>query len=173
MVGQNALTAEQIAQIPHRVGNGETRTAIAKEYGVTQPAITHHARKDEAKEIIEREARRLIAALPDITQQTLSELKTSAHLDAVLANNATNTTSLESNADILAYQKLIHKKQDRIQAMAGLMPSNAQSVVITNIYNDNRSAVLTPAVAEALGSALGASMPDDGEVIDVEPVEGG
>jgi hypothetical protein len=73
----------------------------------------------------------------------------------------------------LRYADLAAKRERDIMMGMGILPSHSQSIVIQQIYNDNRQTLLDPAILAALGGHLSApsgapSLMLDANVIDIE-----
>lgn len=161
--------------------NGATYDEIGGQVGLTKGTVCKVLNTTEAKAIIERETARLMDALPDITANTIQQLQTAktihAHfsgqdvqlpkafcryLPPAKGQNTTESdeapqdyTAVPDPALALKYAEMAAKRERDIMMGMGILPSHAQSVVIQQIYNDNRQMAISPDVLRALGGFLG------------------
>lgn len=118
---------------------GKNQTDIAKEFGLSQQAVSKALRSDESvKYLIDTSTRMLATMLPKVT----------ANYDRLLSS-ADDNIVLKANQDILKN--------------TGITPSHTQSITINNIMQTT-NIMADPEVMRALQQALAPA----GDVIDIE-----
>ena len=173
-----------MAMIATLRANGGTVRDIAAEVGRSKSAVGRAINAPEARAIIERESARLLAALPDITASSIQQVNTARRIHDALAGAIGDDGQLvtlplplapvdkEGNtnpANAIAYAAMAAKRETDILKALGILASPVQSVVIQQIYNDNRQAILSPEILAALSGTIA----DDECVEDAEIVGGG
>ena len=175
--------------------------AIAKEIAVKKPIPeimndwnisrgTIRNIKQQKKELIETESARLLEILPDIIDQTKRNIQISNSVTKVIAGEGdekdqavfdnlkseipTKFGSYEDIGSALKYVEIGRAEKTEIMKAVGILPSNTQSIMIQNIYNDNRQQVLSTSVesivTKLFGGATGHSTTDN-EPVDTESTE--
>lgn len=91
--------------------------------------------KRERREQIERETAKYIEHLPKAVAQQVKLLD--------------QFDTIDSKDDPTRFKASVQAGQDMMKAV-GILPTNANSIAIQNIYNDNRSVILSDAVSSAL-----------------------
>jgi hypothetical protein len=157
-------------KVVEEVLKGRKKGEIAKEFGLKQ--VSTILKKDKSREIIERETRKLLDIVPDITSQLKRDIGLSGKISKFLSNPEEGNSGLEAftdNSEMLEFQKLAYKKQQDIMKAAGIFPSNSTNIFVQQIYNDNRNLVMSPEVFKVLGSLFNDKDDcEDGEIIDAE-----
>ena len=168
--GCRTLTDSQQEEACKMLSVNTPQVEVAKHFGTTQPTISRMASRVDRKKLIEEEAQKMIAELPDVMGEMKRDFKTSGQLSKYLAGETTeNSSKLESISDILSFRRDVYKKQHNILQMVGLYPSQSPSIVVNQMFNDNRTQVLSPGVADVIGKHLVADA--EGEVVSSEVVE--
>ena len=113
---------------------GISQTQIANQLGVSQSLISKFSTRKDVRPFIEREQLRLIEVIPDAVynvKKLVEEMK-----------------DIPTNE--VARQKLAYKATSDVLKSVGIYPNPVQANSITNIYNDNRKAVISPIVNAVL-----------------------
>jgi hypothetical protein len=125
----------------------EAKMAIARVVGVSQSSISRLANREEVKALIDAESLKMLEALPDAVANVTD-----------LVREMKNIPEKETKRRELSYRA----SHDVLKA-AGLMPTPVQSLVIQNIYNDNRTQIhpLKEALLKQHGDTLDAEFDED------------
>lgn len=139
--------------------NGSDQLQIGKQLGVTQQTVSNYLSTTDAKKIIETETAKLMSKLDVITDNTITQINTSKQIHNAIAGRDDLPTVFTDNGKTdlnaaIKYCESVAKREDKILQGMGILPSNNQSVVIQNIYNDNRQLQLDPAILAAIGQHL-------------------
>lgn len=147
--------------------NGDTFEEIGKEVGLSKAQAYQVLSKKEAKEIIERESNRLMEALPDITANSITQIKTAQSIHNAIRDNSplpgtfTKTIPTKDGSEIvpdvalaIKYSEMAAKREKDILQAMGILATPNQSTIVQNIYNDNRQIGLDQSVIKALGGFL-------------------
>ncbi len=113
-------------EVIHQLAVGKTQADIAKQVGVTQPAISQFASKDENLKLIEEGREKFVKIVPKAVQNIedlVEEMPTLAK-------------------DDIGNRKLSYDAGKDVLKATNILPSNQYA---QNIYNDNRQqALITP-----------------------------
>ena len=154
---------------------GKSQREIANIMGVSQPSVCRLLDTATAKQTIERATVKYLDALDDITEGNVLAIKTAHKLHQALSDDKAplpkrfEKDNAPDMSSILKYIEVTGKTSSDILKGFGVLPSHIQNILVQQIYNDNRGAVLSPEVLQALGGQLfGVDHDDDGEVIECE-----
>lgn len=147
------------------LATGASQADVARELGVNRSTVCRWTQKEEVRARIEAEAQRLLEALPDVVEQTKRDLATANHLSRFIAGEegATNQTRLTNPDHQLRFLEGAYRKQADLLRAAGVFASPAPSIVVQQVFNDNRTQVLSPTVVQVLGQHLSAVFADEQE----------
>ena len=151
---------------------GKSNREIANTIGRSPASISRLINRADSKDIIEREASRILEKLPQIIEMIFRDLDTSNHLSKVLAGEIQVSEEKILEKDITALLKFrdqTNKTISEILKAMGIYASHAPGMVVQQIYQDNRTQSLSPDILRSIGGFLG--NPADvleGEVIETE-----
>ena len=154
----------------------ESQGDLAKEYGVSQSAISKMLSKKQQRDIVKCEMSKIVAALPDILGAQLDEIKVSHKLLAkylhpeLMNANDTSIDGIDNLEDVLALRKLIQSDERELLKSMGILPTQTTNQYIQQIYNDNRNTAISKDVLRFMGLNYkdGKDIDEDVEIIDVE-----
>ncbi len=132
------LTVAEQAEMVGKVGSGITKRQTAKDMGISRSTVQRYTKKPEIKKLVEQVGSQLM----------IEHLATSAELIGDTLNKSNDMGILDGkkvDKDLLDLRKLALKTGDRLQQAAGIMPSNATSL-IQNILIQGDANILTPTV---------------------------
>jgi len=147
----------QIA-VANEIAQGTPQNAIAAQLGISQPSVSRINNKHKDL-ILTLQARYIDEGLPLIVARSLKEI-TKAH---------TLTEDQLFDKDNQQALARIDKKEEALLKATGIVPSNAPSIHVQQIFNDNRKTILNPNVANLLHGQLNDII--DGEIIEDEDNE--
>lgn len=148
-VRKSKLEAPHIKKrVVRELAAGESQQAIAERNGVTQPTLCKFANKAEIKTMVEAEQRRLAECVPDAVQNFIEIVREMPEIPKEEVRR--RELSLDASKDVLK--------------SFGLLPSPVQSQI--NIYQDNRTQILSPQIAELLSRLF-----QPGEAVDAPAQE--
>ena len=154
---------------------GKSNREIANTIGRSPASISRLINRADSKDIIEREASKILEKLPQIIEMIHRDLDTANHLSKILAGEiqvSEEETFLENDVNaLLKFRDQTNKTISEILKATGIYGSHTPGLVVREIYNDNRTAVLSLDVLQALGGALDyspAEQVQEGEIIDIE-----
>jgi len=152
-------------EVIQRLARGETGKKIAHDMGKSQMAISRAKYKN--KDLIQKEAERLISCLPDIMEQTIRDIQVSNEVSKKLAGeDITVNSKFNDKAFLSSFMALSYKKQSDIMRALGILTSNAPSIAINTLIHADKVEI-SPTVIKALGSY----MQDTLKAVDVEITE--
>jgi transcriptional regulator with XRE-family HTH domain len=142
---------------------------VAKATGVSQSTVSRLKRSK--KEEIEAQAARLIDVLPDIIGDIKRDIKTSTTLSKLFAGE----TEIEDMPLLLGaepavltkFMDLNYKMKSDVLKALGVLPSNAQSVFIQNLYQGDGSSIISDKVMNIIGAKMIQDQEEE-DVIDIE-----
>lgn len=180
------LRVKQDVIIP-RLAAGHTQVAIAKDLGISQPAVSKLA-KQVKQQIKDAQLRLINAGIDQAITNQLDKLQASKD---VINNKAVTKEIDGEEVEVIpevipgvensVTLQLGDKVEARLMTMVGILPSHAPSVVLNQLFLGSQSTmVLDAGVQEALAGFAGhlASSNDDdtsdSEIIDItdETLEG-
>ena len=126
-------------QIVLSLASGKSMLQTAKD--LDHSPITIAKVRDERRKQIEIETTRYLESLPKAVNV---KTKIIEQLDA---------GEIDSKDDPTRF-KIAHQAADDVLKGVGILPTNANSIAIQNIYNDNRSIVLSSTVAGLLSKLI-------------------
>lgn len=139
------------------------QTQIAEKFGVTQSGISKFASKDEIKKLIEAAELEYYSYIPDAI-----ELSKQAITDAKGIDKATVMSSTKPEI-LLKIKEIGLKEGAKMLTGVGIQASHTQARIVQNIYNDNRTQVLSPVMRQFLGG-IGDSLKISSDEDNSEPV---
>lgn len=151
------------------LAKGTSQKAIANKIGLNQSAVSRHLKNN--KEKVEFETQRLVDSLPDIIDQTIQDLKTSAEVSKTLAgeNKISDLPEILQDSKILTkFMELAYKNKVDILKALQVFPS-AQNTFTQNIFNKGANAIISPNILSILGEHIKHNIEDNIE--DAEIVE--
>ena len=129
-------------EVVKRLAVGETQTSIAEQFGVDQSQVSRFVAKDEIRELIEEEQKKLIDVVPDAVENVktlVQEMK-------------------DIPKDDIKRLQLAYKASKDVLKAVGLFPTPQYAHSLTNIYNDNRrlnvEPVISPNVLKLIGDGI-------------------
>ncbi len=153
-MSSKGLTIEEQADMIGKIGAGTTKKQTAKDMGISRTTVQRYTKKPEIKKLIE-----------DVGSQLMVEgLETSKNLFIDTMETSVDQgllTDGKVDKDKLALRNSATKIGYGIQQAAGVMPSNATSL-IQNILIAGDANILTPTVQGILDKHL------EDLIIDVE-----
>ncbi|OGP87920.1 MAG: hypothetical protein A2157_02675 [Deltaproteobacteria bacterium RBG_16_47_11] len=111
------------------LGAGESHESIAKDMGLNQSQVSRFANKEEIKDLIEQEQKRLLEVVGDAVENIKG-----------LVREIPTIPKKDIKRRELSYKASL----DTLKAV-GIMPTPVQSQVITNIY-EQKNLTLSPVV---------------------------
>ena len=141
-MSSKGLTVAEQAEMVGKVGSGITKRQTAKDMGISRSTVQRYTKKPEIKKLVEQVGSQLM----------IEHLATSAELIGDTLNKSNDMGILDGkkvDKDLLDLRKLALKTGDRLQQAAGIMPSNATSL-IQNILIQGDANILTPVVQSVL-----------------------
>ncbi len=121
-------------EVAHLTAIGKTQTDIAKQVGVSQQAISIHAKKEENKKLLEEAQENLIEVVPDAVQNVKSLVEEMPTLAK----------------DDIDNRKLSYKaSQDTLKA-TGLFPTQSNNFIKNQVNIQDNSTTISPAYMEYL-----------------------
>jgi hypothetical protein len=121
-----------------RLAIGEKQIEIAKDVGLHYSQISRFSNREDIKPFIEQEQMKLLEVVPDAVENVKGLVKEMKKIP---------------KKDIKRFELSYKASLDVLKA-AGLMPTPVQSQVITNIYNQQNNAFITPVVKAILDRYL-------------------
>ncbi len=124
--------------IINRLSTGESSNRIAKDYDVSGQRIRQI--KKENRELIEQKAQELLKNLPDIVETAKHDINISKRISKNIANSKDHELidKLKEIKDILQFKTITNKLSADILRSLGIFPAQSPSLLIQNIYQDNR-----------------------------------
>ena len=154
---------------------GKSNREIANTIGRSPASISRLINRADSKDIIEREASRILEKLPQIIEMIFRDLDTSNHLSKVLAGEIQESeekTILEKDITaLLKFRDQTNKTISDILKAMGIYASHSPGLVVQQIYQDNRTQSLSPDILRLIGGFLGS--PADVLEDEVIKIEGG
>ncbi len=139
------------AEIIDRLATNESSNQIANDYNVSGQRIRQI--KKENLELIEQKTQELLSNLPDIVETAKHDINISKRISKNIANSKDHELidKLKEVKDILQFKQLTNKLSADILRALGIFPAQSQSLVIQNLYQDQRQqTVITPEFQEFL-----------------------
>ncbi len=158
--------------IINRLSTGESSNQIANDYDVSGQRIRQI--KKENLELIEQKTQELLSNLPDIVETAKHDINISKRISKNIANSKDHELidKLKEVKDILQFKQLTNKLSADILRALGIFPAQSPSLVIQNIYQDQRQqTVIPPDYQEFLDFKAANSQPIDMPVDMPEDVE--
>jgi hypothetical protein len=143
----------QVANIAGLLASGQSQTQVAEILGVNRITINRAANKPDIKALIHKTHQQLINNHLTTCSNNISHVIQSYPIYEAARDKDFATLSLKYSAEVLR--------------SVGILPTQAQSILIQNIYNQTNIS-LAPAVTGILGK-LGITL--DNEVQDAELVD--
>ena len=132
---------------------GIPQVEVSSQMGLSPATISRFAKKH--REDIEREGIKLLGSLPDIIEHTKRDIKAANEISKYLVGGRLkNPTRFKSTSSMLQFQEQTYKKSADILRATGILPSQNQSVLVQNIFQDNRTQVISPNVLQVLGESM-------------------
>lgn len=125
------MTTEQLAHVTARTIEGATTREIGAEIGMSHVSVMRAQHQQGLRQIIDEVRTGFVAANARRAAGNLTQIIHSA-------NSKDKELRLKYSAEVA-------------RAM-GVLPSQAASVVITNIYNDNRTQEIPPEILRLMGA---------------------
>ncbi len=126
------------AEIIDRLATNESSNRIANDYDVSGQRIRQI--KKENRELIEQKAQELLSNLPDIVETAKHDINISKRISKNIANSKDHELidKLKEIKDILQFKTITNKLSADILRSLGIFPAQSPSLLIQNIYQDNR-----------------------------------
>ena len=159
---QPTATEQRAIQL---LATGANQAEVAREIGVNRSTVCRWTQKEEVRAKIEAEAQRFLESLPDTVEQIKRDLSTANQLSKFIAGEegAENRTRLTNPDHQLRFLENAYRKQGDLLRAAGILSSPAPSIVVQQVFNDNRTQVLSPTVIQVLGDHLKGLFDEPGE----------
>ncbi len=127
-----------------QLSTGESSNQIANDYNVSGQRI-RQIRKENL-ELIEQKAQELLKYLPDIVETAKHDINISKRISKNIANCKDHELidKLKEVKDILQFKQLTNKLSADILRALGIFPAQSPSLVIQNIYQDQRQQNIIP-----------------------------
>jgi len=136
---------------------GESQREISKKIGVTQAAISKFANKEGIKPLVEKEIEKLYEILPDIVEQLKRDIATADRISKAIAGDLPEEETRELTdrfgciSGALRFKESIYKQKSDVLKALGVYPSQAPSIAIQNIYQQETNEIfLEPVVQKVL-----------------------
>lgn len=139
-----ALTTVDKYHVVQSLASGKTVSAVSAELGHSRETINKV--KAERRDQIERETAKYLQSLPKAVDQQVQ-----------LINQFDTVSSID---DPTRFKACVQAGQDMLKAV-GILPTNANSIAIKNIYNDNRSVILSDNISQILSKLIPHMVDDD------------
>lgn len=141
------------------LAKGATATFVARKLGCARSTVSVWANREDARRWIEEETQRYLESLPDALDITRNLIR---------AGKKESGKLLKKQKGIIDHKVLAFatKEAESMRKSAGITPTHSQSLVLQNIYNDNRGSILSPALESILRAQAA-----ECDVIEVEPEE--
>ena len=144
---------------------GTSQKEVSNLTGLSPASISRFAKKH--REDIEREGIKLLESLPDIIEHTKRDIKAANEVSKYLVGGKMkNPTRFKTHDSLLKFQEQTYKKSADILRATGILPSQNQSVLVQNIFQDNRTQIISPNVLQVLGESM-RHIFEDPDVIEV------
>ena len=165
------LSPEDKVIIAKRKATGESQTSIAKDYNVSQAAISKCLSSSEQRALVKSESSKIVAALPDIVGKWLSEIKSSKDLAQHLLSpdSIKNETMLESVDEIMSFLRYVQSNEKDLLKSMGIIPSQTLNLNFQQVINDNRKTVIDTDVLKFMGLSFEDSKESSNSVDDSAP----
>ncbi len=142
-------------EIAQRLARGESKTVIARATGMDQGNIY----KFEAthKEFIAKETEKLMSALPQITDQTIRDIRTADHISKVMAKEESAlelAAPLQEAPAMIAFMKEAYRKQSDVLKAIGIYPTNTTNNYIQQNFFQQNTVMISPQVMGVLGKYM-------------------
>jgi len=150
------------------LASGKTMEETGKALGYHKSTISRMASKPEIKALIDKANNELTTnALSNIIERVVMEQQAALDLTKTIVKGEANKTTIDDFKDQNEFLKRSDKTGVEIMKSLSVLASHTQSLMIQNIYNDNRKTVLSPVLSNLLSDRL-SSLDDieDAEVID-------
>ncbi|MCK5600994.1 hypothetical protein KAR91_03935 [Candidatus Pacearchaeota archaeon] len=130
---------------------GMIGTEVAEATGTSNATVSRLGKKHRDL-ILEAQTNLLEQAIKPITERMIDEVSIAIHLKDHLKdpNKTKNKTALEDKKDMLTYIAMVNKREEGLLKAVGILPTNAPSIHVQQIFNDNRKTVMSPQVADLL-----------------------
>ena len=150
---------------------GKSNREIANTMGRAPASISRLVNRANSKDIIEREASKILEKLPQIIEIIFRDLDTANHLLKILAGEiqvSEEKTILEKDFNaLLKFRDQTNKTMSEILKAMGIYASHTPGMVVQQTYQDNRTQSLSPDILRLIGGFLGNSA----DVLDDEEIE--
>ena len=150
---------------------GKSNREIANTIGRSPASISRLINRADSKDIIEREASKILEKLPQIIEMIFRDLDTANHLSKILAGEiqvSEEETFLENDVNaLLKFRDQTNKTTSDILKAMGIYASHSPGMVVQNIYHDNRTQSLSPDILRLIGGFLG----NPADVLEGEVIE--
>ncbi len=146
-----------------KIAAGRPTTAIAKDYSVDPSTISKLKKRNQ--EYIEKLALQLAETVaPKYVQRITTDICTAKKLSKYINNpkKNRNNTKLQNEQDILTFLRDTNKVGADIMRSLGIFPAQSPSLVIQNIYQDQRQqTVISPDFQEFMDYKAKTAQPVD------------
>jgi DNA-binding XRE family transcriptional regulator len=150
------------------LARGAKQADVARAVGVSRPTVNRWVNRDETREWIEAETQKYLESLPDALEISKNLIQAGKKESGKLLKDNPGTV----DGKLL---ELATREAEQMRKAVGIQPTPSPSHIITNIYNDNRGALVSPivqAVLDAHFAGLEAiDITEEGEVVEQEPEE--
>jgi len=145
------------------LAKGATKTEVAKKIGCARSTMSTWANREEVQQWIEEEAQKYLESLPD----ALAISKNLLHAGKEESGKLVGKKGAAVDHKVL---EMAIREAESMRKSIGIIPAQHQSVLIANIYHDNRNQVILPAVQSLMDAHIGnfavetenaADMPED------------
>ena len=167
----NILTKSEalIPIVAQAIVAGQSQEEIASRLHTSQTTISRIASEDECKTMIEEQTRVLLSKLPNVIQLIHSDIELSQKIADYYSGKSAiwPVQGIIEPKDLLSLYNMTYRKAQDLLKSAGILPGATSSVVISQVFHNESTTVLTPMAQKMLDKFAGTL------VLDAELVEEG
>ena len=148
---------------------GQSQEEIAAKLNTSQTTISRIASKEECKTMIEEQTRILLSKLPDVIQLIHSDITLSQKIADYYAGKSAvwPVQGIIEPKDLLSLYNTTYRKAQDLLKSSGILPGATSSVVISQVFHNESTTVLTPMAQKMLDKFAG-TLVLDAELVDAE-----
>jgi transposase-like protein len=139
------------------LAKGATKTEVARKVGCVRSTVSTWSNREEVQHWIEDETQKYLDSLPDALAISKNLLQAGKEESGKLLGKDGAGVDFKT-------LEMATREAESMRKSVGIIPAQHQSVLIANIYNDNRNQVVLPAVQSLLDKlcAIDITSPEDG-----------
>ncbi len=131
---------------------GKSQEVLALELNTSQTTISRIVNRDDCKALIEAQTRRLLSKLPNVIDLIHSDIDLSNKIADYFAGRTAiwPAQGIVEPKDLLTLYNATYKKAQDLLKSSGILPGATSSVVISQVFHNEKNTVLTPMAQKML-----------------------